>query len=219
MSDQNRNVINSLNAIRDAILAAGGGDALPCGTADYPQLKNGPDEVVLAFNNNETIKLVQKGKQLYFSSHGVLTDLCHKELPGTKVETTFPVRLEDFAGTTQWPVRQKRPYDAPPLNPKNVTDNGFSKQAYWFESGSFVTVGPSLPKIDELDGGGAQFWVGSIGVISQGTGAFKGARGVTTYVGSGYFEHWPKDPGEQLEILKAGFTALVASYAKIVPAK
>ena len=79
-----------------------------------------------------------------------------------------------------------------------------------------ITVGPSLPKIVLLKNGGAQFWVGSIGVIAQGTGKYEGVRGMSVYLGSAYLEHWPKTFDEQVKLLTKGFKALVSTYFKLV---
>lgn len=212
MSDQSRNVVEALDNIRRSLSAV-----LPTGSYQFPQIANGPVEEVLAFNNDENISLKNFPKAPYFSSHGPLTDLYGNVLPGSRVETSFPVNLKLIEGATKWPPEQPAPYDRPPRDPKNTEDNGYSKQAYFFGDGSsFVTVGPSLPKIATLESGGAQFWVGSIGVITQGTGKYEGARGVTTYVGSAYLEVWPEDFKEQAKILQAGFKALVGTYAKLV---
>src|SRR5262249_23525050 len=101
--------------------------------------------------------------------------------------------------------------------------NGYSKQAYFFDSEHrdwFLTVGPSLPKIQRLENGGAQFWVGSIGVIADAGGFFYGAHGVTTYVGSGYLPQWPTDFGEQAKTLHAAFKAKIGTFVKmVIPAK
>jgi hypothetical protein len=139
-------------------------------------------------------------------------------LPGTRVATTFPVDPTKFNETETWPPRQYEPFDSPPLDFTNTTNHGYSKQAYFFENDrdSFVTVGPSLPKIVRTANGGAQFWVGSIGVIAQGTGRYDGARGVTTYVGSGYFDVWPTSFEEQIRLLRAGFRALIGTFVKVV---
>lgn len=219
MTKRSTSVIQALDQIQNTIAqcCGGGSDSLPCGTAEYQQLAIGPFEKVFAFNNDETIQLHNDHLGLYFSSHGVLTDLCHKVLPGSKVETTFPVDPNQFPDTVKFPPKQDRPYDLPPLDPTNTTGNGYSKQAYYLNShDSFVTVGPSLPKIAPTKNGGAQFWVGSIGVISQGTGIFEGAKGVTTYVGSGYFDHWPKEQKKQLEILSRPFKAQIGTFVKAV---
>jgi hypothetical protein len=212
-ADESKAVIEALNKARDVILAACG-----AGNIDYPQIANGPVEHVLGFNNNEFIALKDvKTKHPYFSSHGVLTDLHHNELPGSKVETTFPVDPARIGGAFQWPPKQPAPFDRPPLDDTNTTGHGPSKQAYFFGDGSsLVTVGPSLPKIALLKGGGAQFWVGSIGVITQGTGKYAGARGMSVYLGSAYLENWPNKFEEQAEVLAAGFTALVSTYFKLV---
>lgn len=191
------------------------------GKFEYPEIGNGPVELVLAFNNDEFIKLLGPDNAPYFSSHGPLTDLDGNVIPGTRVATTFPVDPSKFGETGLWPPPQVEPFDEPPTNNTNTTGNGYSKQAYYFNNDKdfFVTIGPSLPKIVKTKDGGAQFWVGSIGVVSQGRGRFEGARGVTTYVGSAYLPHWPDDFYEQIKILRGGFKALIGTYVKVVLGK
>ena len=216
MAQESRSVIEALDGIRNIIATFGGS------TIEYPQLANGPIEQVLGFNNNETIALKNADQpDPYFSSHGVLTDLQHRVIPGSKVETTFPVDIATLPESFQWPPKQVQPYNRPPVDFTNTTGNGYSKQAYFFNDGrdSLITVGPSLPKIAPLKGGGAQFWVGSIGVISQGTGKYEGVRGMSVYLGSAYLEVWPDSFPEQAKILAAGFKALVSTYFKFVPKK
>jgi hypothetical protein len=182
MSDEQRTIVDALDGIRDVIGSFGGG-------IEYPQLANGPVEEVLAFNNNEFIVLKDPAGSPYFSSHGPLTDLNHKILPGTRVATTFPI------------------------------DPGYSKQAYYFDSDatSLITVGPSTPKIAPLKNGGAQFWVCSGAMVTQSTGRYEGVRGASVYLGSGYLPVWSNDIDEQIKILAAGFTALVTTYFKLIP--
>lgn len=189
------------------------------GGPERPNIENGPVEIVLAFNNDEHIALEGPDNAPYFSSHGPLTDLNGKVLPGgARVATTFPVDPTKFNETGLFPPEQDEPFDEPPVDPKETTDIRNSKQAYYFnnDEDSFVTAGPSIPKITRTKNGGAQFWVGSIGLIAQGTGKYEGCRGVATYVGSGYFDHWPNTFPEQVKLLRKGFKALVGTYAKIV---
>lgn len=213
MADQSRSVVEALDRIRDALVLSGYPRDI-----EYPRIANGPIEHVLAFNNNEIIALKGPNDAPYFSSHGPLTDVHGNVLPGSRVATTFPVDPAKFNETGTWPPIQHEPFDSPPLDFTNTTNHGYSKQAYFFndEKDSFVTVGPSLPKIVRAKNGGAQFWVGSIGVIAQGTGKYEGARGVTTYVGSGYFDVWPDSFEDQIRLLRAGFRALVGTFVKVV---
>jgi hypothetical protein len=211
----------------------------------YPNIASGKKEHVLAFNNDEHISLrglpddinnIRQAqlKQIhdkpstwpFFSSHGPLTDLHGRVLRGSRVETSFPVDPLLFGDTGNFPPVPPFPYDQPPVEPGDPDyqnpnlpgkDIGFSKQAYFLTDDDwFVTVGPSLPKIALLANGGAQFWVGSIGLISYGYGHFANARGVTTYVGSGYFAEWPDSIPDQLKKLRDGFRALVGTYVKVV---
>lgn len=214
---RSESLVDALDRIRETVQASTGG----VGVIEYPKIANGPVEVVLAFNNHEHIKLEGPDKAPYFSSHGPLTDLQANTLPGTRVATTFPVDPKKFAETGTWPLHQIEPFDEPPVDfSQGVTNHGYSKQAYYFNNDQdwFVTVGPSLPKIARTKEGGAQFWVGSIGVIAQGGGIYKGARGVATYVGSGFFEEWPPDNDfvGQIKLLREGFKALIGTYVKVV---
>ncbi|MCA1636431.1 MAG: hypothetical protein LC802_22755 [Acidobacteria bacterium] len=213
---KSKNVREALDRIRDAVDALDLGGSP--GSIEYPRIENGPVELVLAFNNHEFIKLEGPDEAPYFSSHGPLTDLQFNELPGTWVATTFPVDPAKFGETETWPPAQVEPFDAPPVDPPKSNDVGNSKQSYYFNDREdwFVTAGPSIPRITRTKEGGAQFWVGSIGLISQGGGKFEGARGVTTYVGSGYFDKWPDSFPEQVQLLRAGFTALIGTYVKVV---
>jgi hypothetical protein len=185
----------------------------------YPAIANGPKEHVIGFNNDEFIQLVLDSPEgPHFSSKGVLTSLQHCKIPGGKVRTTFPIQLADFQHSLLWPHKQAEPWRHPPVDPTHTTEQGFSKQYYSFNCDDyFVTVGPSLPKITPLKGGGAQFWVGSIGVLTQGGGEYEGARGVSVYVGSAYLAEWPDAQESRLEKLKKGFDAQIGSYLKYVP--
>lgn len=208
-----RSVVDAIDKVRESL------GALGVGGYEYPNIANGPIEEVLAFNNDEHIKLVEDAKVgLHFSSRGTLTDLQHRPIPDSAVETTFPVNKKDFPGAGEWPNAQDKPWTAPPLDDTNAKSPGPSKQAYFFNNRKdyFVTVGPSLPKITPLPEGGAQFWVGSIGVFTQGVGRFKGVHGVSVYIGSAYLPDWPDDEGKQLEILIKGFNARIGTYFKFV---
>jgi hypothetical protein len=234
MSDKSTSVTQALDKLREAVEACcgdgngnGDGDGGHVGHVglkgkyEFPEIANGPVEVVLAFNNDECIKLLGPDNAPYFSSHGPLTDLGGEHLPGTRVATTFPVDPSKFGETGTWPPEQEPPFDKPPVDNTNTTNHGYSKQAYYFNNDKdwFVTAGPSLPKIVRTKDGGAQFWVGSIGVIAQGQGRFAGARGVATYVGSAYIPNWPEDFQGQIKILRAGFKALIGTYVKVVLGK
>lgn len=185
---------------------------------EYPLIAKGPLERVLAFTTDEEIFLKGLPDNPFFSSHGVLVDFQHKPLPGMFSRLSFPIKRVNIDDANLWPPLQPEPFDGPDLYEVHANKNGFSKQAYFFDSGasSLVTVGPSLPKIIRLNRGGAQFWVGSTGVITQGTGKYQGARGVAAYNGSADFETWPETQAEQFEMLSKGFKALVSAYFKLV---
>jgi hypothetical protein len=209
---EKRSIVNALDGIRDMIASFAGG-------IEFPQLANGPVEEVLAFNNNEFIVLKDPTGNPYFSSHGPLTDLNHKIIPGTRVATTFPIDPTSLDESFQWPPVQVAPFDQPPVNKLHSTNQGYSKQAYFFDSDatSLITVGPSTPKIAPLKNGGAQFWVCSGAMVTQATGRYEGVRGASVYLGSGYLPVWSDKIDEQIKILAAGFVALVTTYFKLVP--
>ncbi|HSE19897.1 MAG TPA: hypothetical protein VLB46_22740 [Pyrinomonadaceae bacterium] len=213
-TEQHKAVIEALDKLQNVLESHEREDNI-----DYSRIKNGPVEHVLAFNNDEFIELKNATtKNPYFSSRGVLTNLHHRELPGSKVETTFPVDPDKIGESFNWPPEQVEPFRKPPLDFTNTTGHGYSKQAYFFDGGSssLVTVGPSLPKIAVLKKGGAQFWVCSIGVVTQGTGKYQGVRGASVYLGSAYLETWPKKFEGQIKILAGGFDARVSTYFKLV---
>ena len=215
MSNNSKTVIEALDGIRNALHNQGQV------TIDYPLIANGPNEHVLAFNNDETIVLKDPDAHSpfpYFSSHGVLTNLQHVELADSRLETTFPVDPSNFVAATLWPHPQPEPFDRPPFDTTNALTIGPSKQSYFFNGGVdlLVTIGPSVPKIVALKNGGAQFWVSSIGTISQGKGKYAGAKGMSVFTGSGYFAKWPEALPDQLQILKKGFKARVGTYFKFV---
>lgn len=211
--------LQALEGIKEAIELCCQGSAGTKGNYLYPKIANGPFEQVIAFNNNETIALKDATtKGAHFSSHGILTDLQHNEILGSAVETTFPIDPSSVGEAFKWPPPQKTPFDGPPVVNTNAVSPGPSKQAYFFDNreNSLVTVGPSLPKIVPLENGGVQFWVGSIGVIAQGTGIYKGVRGMSVYLGSAYLEDWPGTFEKQVALLSKGFKARVSTYFKIV---
>ena len=190
---------------------------------DEPQLAIGPVEKVLAFNVKTKITLIPavSPNPSYFSSRGVITDLQGQHLKGSRAETALPTDPAVLPTLFQWPNPQGAPFGKIPPNVDNtnVTTLGYSKQEYFFgdeDPSSLGTVGPSLPKITLLKGGGAQFWVGSVGAVSQGTGKYLGAKGMAAYDGAAYFPVWPSDPNEVLKLLEAGFEAQVAVYFKVV---
>jgi len=213
MSDRSTSVAQAIDRVRQSLGSVG-----VIGNYHYQAIANGPVEQVLAFNNDESIQLVQEAdNSLHFSSRGVLTDLQRNEIPGSAVETTFPVDPAQFSETEKWPPEQKEPWTGPPLDTKH-TANGYSKQAYFFNDRRdyLVTVGPSVPKITRLKSGGAQFWVASIGAITQGGGKYRGVHGMSVYIGSAYLSDWPKEPQKQIELLKVKFHARIGTYFKFV---
>jgi hypothetical protein len=212
--------LHTPSAVSDVGAGQGGGRR-PAGapaSAQYQQLANGPAEQVLAFSTNERIVLRGVPDDPYFFSSGVQTDLQHNVLPGMTSRLCFPIKGLDLDAVFTWPREQPAPFEHPPLDSTNTTGHGYSKQAYFFdgEASLLVTVGPSLPKIVRMTRGRAQFWVGSVGVVSQGTGKYEGARGMAVYHGGAYFENWPDTLDRQIERLQQGFEAYIATYFKLI---
>ena len=205
-----RSLLEALDRIADNTSAYGG--------IEYPQLALGPVEQILAFNTNEHHVLKEGDTETpYFSNQGVITDLHGRVQPGTRIETSLRVHVKVLPGTYEWPPEQPEPFDQPPSVPTNTDPVGQSKQAYFFADGSsLVTVGPSVPKILKVKGGGAHLWVASVGVIAQGKGKYKGARGISAYTGCAHFPHWPEAVPEQIKLLSAGFNVKSAAFFKLV---
>jgi len=262
MPDRSKSIIEALDHMREAIASRldggkseaerhpGDGSAADLPFTTFERFIRSPltggVERVLAFNNDEHIRLVVPDRILnlpnptiedllslgedelpYFSSHGPLTDLYGNAPRGTWVSTTFPLGVESLAASLTWPGVEDVPfpYDQPPLGPPGETEkvkgHGYSKQAYYLnDEDYFVTIGPSLPRIAPLKNGNAQFWVGSIGIIAVGYGKFTGARGISTYVGSGYVENWHVGSlADQIQTLNRGFRAMIGTYVKFVEEK
>src|ERR1700730_13345711 len=104
MADDSRSVRAAID--RNSLVLGAGLDrillALSGGGYEYPDIANKPFELVLAFNNNENIKLKDPDEHSplpYFSSTGELTDLQHRVIAGSSVETTFPVNPADLKET------------------------------------------------------------------------------------------------------------------------
>jgi hypothetical protein len=185
---------------------------------EQPQLTIGPVEHVLAFKINEHHFLKDANTQTpHFSNQGYFSDLYGRVLRGSSCRTGLKIDISNLPETEQWPLQQPEPFDDGISIPDHTHALGYSKQAYFFPDGSsLVTTGPSVPKIVKLKDGGAQLWVASVGVIAQGTGKYEGVRGLSSYVGSAHFPNWPATPPEQLQVLAAGFPAVIAAYFKLI---
>lgn len=215
MPARSDNFMQALDAIRDSILAAA---ARKKSERDFPLLDHGPAEDVLVFASDERMALQDLGQPApYFSSRGTLTDLDRQPLRGGKVEGAFQIEAVKLGNTFSFPPPQSEPWHRPPIDPKNTTDHGFSKRAYFFGGeDSLVTVGPGVEKISGLKSGGAQFWIGSIGVVAQGTGKYAGAEGIAVYIGSAHFPRWPPDFPGQGALLAREFSTRATTYLKVV---
>lgn len=185
---------------------------------EQPQLTIGPTEHVLAFKINEQHFLRDANTPTpHFSNQGYFSDLEGRVLRGSSCRTGLKVHISNLPETEQWPPPQPEPFDDGISIPDHTDALGHSKQAYFFpDDSSLVTTGPSVPKIVRIKGGGAQLWVASVGVIAQGTGKYKDVRGLSSYVGSAHFPHWPATPPEQVALLAAGFPAVIAAYFKLI---
>lgn len=214
MANESDSVVQALDSIRYVLE-----HQVPCGlTIEYPHLAIGPVEHVLAFKINEHHTLRDANTQTpHFSNQGYFSDLRGYVLQGSSCRTSLKVDISKLPETEQWPPPQPEPFDDGVSKFAHTDALGHSKQAYFFpDDSSLVTTGPSVPKIVKVKGGGAQLWVASVGVIAQGTGKYKGARGLSSYVGSAYFQNWPATPPEQLAVLAAGFPAVIAAYFKLI---
>jgi hypothetical protein len=212
--EESKNIRDALDKIRYALEHhISQGDVF-----EYPHLASGPAEHILAFSIKEhhTLKDVDTPEP-FFSNQGYFADLSGRTLPGSKCSTSLQVDKAKADTLYKWPPEQPLPYDEPPSKPENTDPLGHSKQAYFFnDEDSLVTTGPSVPKVQLIKGGGAQLWVASVGVIAQGTGKFKEARGLSSYVGSAHFPKWPATPPEQFQLLAAGFEATITAYFKLI---
>jgi hypothetical protein len=218
-----RSVVEAIDRLGDH------GSAIGCGPW-YPQFRTGPYEEVLVSNSKVTITLKKDASgQQYFSSVGNLTNLCGDDLNGSAVKTALPTLITPDTAKylLTFPPEQPAPFDALPVNtgtgplaPGEIPPGSYTKQFYDFGDGStLVTEGPAFPKLTYLDdGGSAQFWVGFVGAITQGTGRFAGARGMASFNGSAYFKPFPPPPQFPaiVAILEKGFPANVAVCIKVI---
>ena len=109
MATQSHNVLEALDRIGDAIANAGGAV-----NVEYPGIANGPVEIVLGFNNDEVIRLVDHTTPaLYFSSGGVLTDLrvpsCPEARSRRRSRSTWPSSRRPSCGPTSRCSRSTSP--------------------------------------------------------------------------------------------------------------
>ncbi|SRR5258706_3038738 len=214
MAEQSRTLVEALDRIRYSLEH----DVPHAVIIEQPQLAIGPLEQVLAFKINEHHFLRDADTPTpHFSNQGYFSDLSGRVLRGSSCRTGLKIHISDLPETEKWPPPQPEPFDDGISIPDHTDPLGHSKQAYFFPDGSsLVTTGPSVPKIVKLNRGGAQLWVASVGVIAQGTGKYKDVRGLSSYVGSAHFPHWPTAPPDQLALLAAGFPAVIAAYFKLI---
>lgn len=214
MASQSATLVEALDRIRYSLEHDVPHDVI----IEQPQLTIGPHEHVLAFKINEHHFLKDADTVTpHFSNQGYFSDLHGRVLVGSSCRTGLKINISNLPETEKWPPPQPEPFDDGISEPDHTDPLGHSKQAYFFPDGSsLVTTGPSVPKIVKLKGGGAQLWVASVGVIAQGTGKYEGVRGLSSYVGSAHFPNWPATPPEQLQLLAAGFPAVIAAYFKLI---
>jgi hypothetical protein len=212
MAGQSATLVEALDGIRDVL------EHQVPETIENPRLTIGPAEHILAFSTNEHHELKDSDTQFpYFSNTGVITDLHGRVLPGATIQTSLKIDKAKFGALLRWPPEQPSPFNLPPSKFEDTEPLGFSKQAYFFPDGSsLVTVGPSVPKLLPLQGGGAQLWVASVGVITQGTEKYAGVRGISAYTGSAHFPNWPQPPQQPWPLLAAGFSVRSAAFFKLV---
>jgi hypothetical protein len=221
-----RSVVEAIDNLRSSREGVG------CGPG-YPQFRTGPYEEVLVFNSPVFITLKTDDKQQqYFSSEGSLQDFCGKKIGTVKTALPTIVNPATAAYLLTFPAPQPSPYDSLPVEtgPKlppdppglragEIPPGSYTKQFYDFGGGNtLVTEGPAFPKLAPLAGGAAQFWVGFVGAITQGTGKYAGAKGMASFDGSAYFASFPPPTefDKILAILEKGFPANVGVYFKII---
>lgn len=193
----------------------------------HPEYATSPYEEVLVFNSPVTIKLVTVNGKQYFTSDGKILDLRGNEggSVNTSLQTSVTPATAAFLLTfppVQQPVSNSLDVDtgSGSLPAGQIPPGSYTKQFYDFGDGNTLAMeGPAFPKLTFLEGGSsAQFWVGFVGAISQGTGKYEGAKGMGGFDGSAYFKNFP--PPSKFDaivaVLSQGFPASVGAYIKIV---
>lgn len=187
----------------------------------FPDLAIGDHEEVLIFDVLASAELTFEPNktEAYWHVWGRTTNLDHHVLRGTFFDTVFPFPTATAPQMFAWPPPQGGPFNRPPVDPVDTKAPGYSKTQFTFEDGStIVTVGPSIPKLDVLKGGDGQLWVTSVGVMTEGTGRYEGARALAAFNGSAYLKKMPdfatKAGRQELE---EGFQVNVSINIKVIP--
>ena len=194
----------------------------------FPQFRSG-DESVLLFNSKLIIKLNTQGAVQWFSSHGNLFDLQGNQLVSSSIVTALPTAVNAATAgyLLTFPEQQPGPpYDVLPVNlgpntplpAGEIPPGSYTKQFYDFGNGNtLVFEGPAFPKLAILKDGGAQFWVGFVGAVTQGEGQYAGAKGMAAFNGSATFPApFPQSVDEIAQLLEQGFPANVTVSIKVV---
>jgi hypothetical protein len=231
MAKKNDTMIGALNRIADELelkKSAKNGSTRLSGI-EYPNLTIGPYEEVLIFDVVGHVVLHEEpasrskprqtsapGYDAFWHITGKLIDVAGSLVEGGEFETVFPFRFDLAPQILTWPPQQGGPFNAPPVDGKLTDGYGFSKTNFIFPNGSIVTVGPSIPKFVNFKNGGAQLWVTSVGVTTDGTGQFAGVRGMGAFNGSAYFAQAPDFSTEAgRKPLRDGFPVKVSINLKL----
>lgn len=175
-------------------------DAQP-GNIEFDTPAQGPDEIVIVFNADPcTVKLIQADGGLSWKLDcSTFTTLSGSPVaPPTSYTGSFPVDPKTLPDIFAWPPpgTQSPPYDDGIIDPtvaKAVATMGPAKENVSFADGSSVaSAGPSLARITKVGGGNAgYFWATTAALITNGTGKYKGARGLSTLFGGAYLKKLP----------------------------
>jgi hypothetical protein len=225
MTNRSSSVTGAINHSSDSVVAAINNVAESIqslvGDIYSPELSVGPYEEVLIFNVDGRVKLhVSLHRLWYFHITGALTNVHGKQERDSFFETVFPFDPREAPDIIlRWPERQGGPFDIPPVDGAHTDKLGFSKTNFVFSDGSSIaTVGPSIPKLALTRNGSSQLWVASVGVITDGTGKYAGARGLGAFNGSSFYDVSPgfEDPPSGLQQLIDGFQVKVTINLKVI---
>jgi hypothetical protein len=115
---------------------------------------------------------------------------------GTYVGVDHPV-FKNVGETFARPAPPRPPFDRPEGPVDHIQPLSFSKGLRTYPDGSTITaVGPANLHVIQYPDGAHQFWVTGSLIITNGTGIYRGARGLKTVGGSTWVE-----PGKPLTAL------------------
>lgn len=165
-------------------------------------LPAGPNErLVICYTNEASALLLEPGLfdpdgRAFFKIDG---DLYREggQRPG-RFEAAYGAQTSTFADFAFHPLPQEEPeepFDKPPKRPW-IPQTNWSKSRWRFEDGSELhAVGPELARTEiHKSSRTTQLWFAVSSFITSGSGAYKGARGQATSLGSVYLPQTPR-PG------------------------